>query len=248
LAHGLGKLTTYGIELSYSRAEEAERLLDHVLATGFENAVLTDGTFSFCILNPPYDGETATGGGERLEGRLLLSTTPLLCENGVLVCILPETRVDEKIARHLVGLLTCAVSALPNLITRLSARWSSSGARKPTGSATQEAVDEIRSWALGNLVISYEDHLVPLTDDEILLARVEKAIGKKPEERQIKNRVIALISGQALKKRNAGDETLVWGKKLTFGGWMPNGGSSKGKGHSHCPHRIRLFILLYSNR
>jgi hypothetical protein len=43
--------------------------------------------------------------------------------------------------------------------------------------ATQESVDEIRSWALGNLVIGYEDRLAPLTDDGILLARVEKVIG-----------------------------------------------------------------------
>lgn len=51
LAHGLGRITAYSIELSYSRAEEAERLLDHALATGFENAVLTD--LYFIRLKPP---------------------------------------------------------------------------------------------------------------------------------------------------------------------------------------------------
>ena len=214
LAHGLGRITTYGIELSYSRAEEAERLLDHVLATGFENAVLTDGTFSFCLLNPPYDGETATGGGERLEGRFLHSTTPLLCENGVLVYIIPETRVDEKIARHLAGWyadLRCFRFTEPDY--QAFRQVVIFGRKKAYRQPTQEAVDEIRAWALGNLVVGYEDRLVPLTDDEILAARVEKAIGKKPEELQIANRVVALISGQALNKQNAGDETLVWAMK-----------------------------------
>jgi len=214
LAHGLGRMFTYGIELSYSRAEEAERLLDHALATGFENAVLTDGTFSFCLLNPPYDGETATGGGERLEGRFLHSTTPLLCENGVLVYIIPETRVDEKIARHLAGWyadLRCFRFTEPDY--QAFRQVVIFGRKKAYRQPTQEAVDEIRSWALGNLVVGYEDRLAPLTDDEILLARVEKAIGKKPEELQIANRVVVLISGQALNKQNAGDETLVWAMK-----------------------------------
>ncbi len=220
LAHGLGRVTTYGIELSYSRADEAERLLDHILTTGFENAVLTDGTFSFCLLNPPHDGETATGGGERLEGRFLLSTTPLLCENGVLVYIIPETRVDEggrsasAIARHLAGWyadLRCFRFTEPDY--QAFRQVVIFGRKKAYRQPTQEAVDEIRSWALGNLVTGYEDRLVPLTDDEILAARVEKAIGKKLEELQIANRVVSLISGQTLNKQNASNETLVWAMK-----------------------------------
>jgi len=67
LAERIGKgVTTYGIELSPQRAEEAGRLLDHVLNTAFENAVLTDEMFSLVFTNPPYDGETITGGGERV--------------------------------------------------------------------------------------------------------------------------------------------------------------------------------------
>jgi hypothetical protein len=212
LAHSLGKVTTFGIEISYSRAEEAEKLLDNVLATGFENAVLTNETFSFCITNPPYDGETATGGGERLEGRFLLSTTPLLCDGGVLVYIIPEARVDEKIARHLAGWygnLRCFRFTEPDYtVFRQVVIF---GRKKTYRQPTQEAADAIRHWAQGNQVIGYEERLIPLTDDEILLARAEKALGsKKPEELQIASRVVSLASGQMLTKQNASETTLVW--------------------------------------
>ncbi len=104
LAGQLGRtVTTYGIELSPQRTEEASQRLDHVLNTAFENAVLTDETFSFLLVNPPYDGETATGGGERMEFIFLNAGTKLLVRGGVLVYIIPEKRVSEKIARHLAG-------------------------------------------------------------------------------------------------------------------------------------------------
>ena len=98
--HLYGSVTTYGIELSPQRAEEAGKLLDYVLNTAFENAVLTDETFSLVFTNPPYDGETMTGGGERMEYTFLTASTKLLVRGGVLVYIIPETRVSEKIARH----------------------------------------------------------------------------------------------------------------------------------------------------
>ena len=143
-----------------------------------------------------------------------------MCENGVLVYIIPETRVDEDgraasaIARHLAGWyadLRCFRFTEPDY--QAFRQVVIFGRKKAYRQPTQEAVDEIRSWAMGNLVIGYEDRLVPLTEDEILAARVEKAIGKKPEELQIANRIVALISGQALNKQNAGDETLVWAMK-----------------------------------
>jgi hypothetical protein len=104
LAGHLGKgVSTFGIELSPQRAGEAETRLAHVLNTPFENAVLTEETFSLLFTNPPYDGESSTGGGERLEYTFLTNGTRLLVRGGVLVYIIPETRVSEKIARHLAG-------------------------------------------------------------------------------------------------------------------------------------------------
>jgi hypothetical protein len=94
---------SYGIELSDPRAEEAKAILNHVLCTGFEFAVLTRGTFSAVLLNPPYDGETSTGGGTRLEETFLKNATPLLTAGGVMIYIIPHKRVTEVVARHLAG-------------------------------------------------------------------------------------------------------------------------------------------------
>ncbi len=97
---------TYGIELSDTRAEEASKLLDHVLNTAFEYAVLTRGSYSGALLNPPYDGENETGSGTRLEERFLTETTPLLVTGGLLIYIIPHARITEAIARHLAGWYT----------------------------------------------------------------------------------------------------------------------------------------------
>ncbi len=94
---------SYGIELSDTRAEEAKSILNHVLCTGFEFAVLTRATFSAILLNPPYDGEGMTGGGTRLEEVFLKNATPLLVAGGVMIYIIPYKRVTEVMARHLAG-------------------------------------------------------------------------------------------------------------------------------------------------
>ncbi|MDI6769430.1 MAG: DUF6094 domain-containing protein [Anaerolineales bacterium] len=88
IARALPGSETYGIELSDTRATEANEVLGHVLNTAFEYAVLTRGTFSAVLLNLPYDGETETGGGTRLEERFLTETTPLLTLAGMLDVVL----------------------------------------------------------------------------------------------------------------------------------------------------------------
>ena len=50
--------TTYGIELDEYRAEQAKRLLDHVLKGSYEDARVTNSAFSCLFLNPPYDWES----------------------------------------------------------------------------------------------------------------------------------------------------------------------------------------------
>src|SRR5713226_8653128 len=67
IATSHGPAETYGIELSDLRATAAKQLLNHVINTGYEYAVLTDETFSLALTNPPYDGESETGAGTRLE-------------------------------------------------------------------------------------------------------------------------------------------------------------------------------------
>jgi hypothetical protein len=218
VAHNLGKTTTYGIELSYSRAEEAARVLDFVLETGFENAILTEETFSFCWLNPPYDGETTTGGGERLESRFLLSVTPLLCQDGILVYIIPESRVDDghnnAIARHLAGWYTdlrCFRFTEPDYsVFRQVVIF---GRKKAYRQPTLEAANTILSWAKGQAVTGYDEQTVPLTDDELAVTRLEKTFGKMPEELQVLQGKASLLSGQPLQVKYASESTIVWALK-----------------------------------
>jgi predicted RNA methylase len=54
IAAAHGPADCYGIELSDLRAAEAKTVLNYVLNTGYEYAVLTDETFSLVLLNPPY--------------------------------------------------------------------------------------------------------------------------------------------------------------------------------------------------
>lgn len=100
-----GHAETYGIELSDVRARDAEDRLAYVLNTAYEYAQLTEGTFSTCLLNPPYDGESATGGGKRMEETFLVDrgTTSWLVPGAVLIFIIPHHRINEAIARHLAG-------------------------------------------------------------------------------------------------------------------------------------------------
>jgi hypothetical protein len=100
-----GHAETYGIEISDVRTNAAQDRLTHVLNTAYEYAVMTPETFSLVWLNPPYDGESATGGGKRMEETFLcdLPTTYALILGGILIYIIPHTRINERIARHLAG-------------------------------------------------------------------------------------------------------------------------------------------------
>jgi hypothetical protein len=160
LAERLGRnITTYGIELSPQRASEAEQRLDYVLNTGFENAALTEETFSMVLLNPPYDGSEMTGGGERMEYTFLTSSTKLLVRGGVLVYIIPEPRVSEKIARHLTGWykdLRCFrftgedYAAFRQIIIF--------GVRRLVyQQPTNAEVEEVTSWSRGQVLTGYQE-------------------------------------------------------------------------------------------
>ena len=92
---------TWGAELSQPRAEEAAKALDLALATAWENTILAPGSIGLLLLNPPYDWDGVEG--KRLELHFLRSTAKKLRPDGVLVYIIPQSRIDAKIAKALSG-------------------------------------------------------------------------------------------------------------------------------------------------
>ncbi len=96
---------TYGIELDEHRAEEAKQILNHVLKCSYTQTRITNGCFSVLFLNPPYDEETFSNGtvtsSERKEKLFLKDTIKYLRPSGLLIYIIPQTRLDKAIAKIL---------------------------------------------------------------------------------------------------------------------------------------------------
>ena len=118
---------TYGIELSDSRAQAAHTRLGNVFNCAYENAVTTVGSYSLILLNPPYDGESFTGGGKRMEEIFLvnLPTTKLLVVGGVLVYLIPHIPASTWILPGIWpdGTKSCAATNCPHWNLKHSNRW-----------------------------------------------------------------------------------------------------------------------------
>jgi Uncharacterised methyltransferase family (DUF6094) len=101
------KTITYGVELDHQRAEESKSRLHHVLRCGIEETRIQHSSCSLLLLNPPYDEltleEEADTKTERQERAFLRMTVPYLISGGVLVYIIPQSRLDKAIARLLVS-------------------------------------------------------------------------------------------------------------------------------------------------
>jgi SAM-dependent methyltransferase len=92
---------TYGIEIDGHRAEEAKTKLDCVLKCGYEQTRISNSCFSCLFLNPPYDWETEDEGSERKEKVFLKETMKYLKPKGLLVYIIPQSRLDKSTAKIL---------------------------------------------------------------------------------------------------------------------------------------------------
>ena len=94
---------TYGVELDQHRAGEAESRIQNVLKCGIEETRIARQSCSLLFLNPPYDEATleedADTKTERQEKAFLRMTVPYLMPGGVLVYIIPQTRLNRGIAR-----------------------------------------------------------------------------------------------------------------------------------------------------
>ena len=96
---------TYGIELDEHRAEQAKGNLDKVLKCSCAQARIANGCYSVLFLNPPYDEETFSNGmvtsSERKEKIFLRDSIKYLRSKGLLIYIIPQSRLDKAIAKIL---------------------------------------------------------------------------------------------------------------------------------------------------
>lgn len=88
---------TYGIELDHARAELAKQNLDFVISGDFFQTKISNNAFSVILSNPPYFSD----GIERQELSFLRSTIKYLQVSGILIFIISQNRLDEKIAKLL---------------------------------------------------------------------------------------------------------------------------------------------------
>jgi len=99
-------LEAYGIEIDAERALEASSRLHRVLHLDHASARAPHHSFQVLFLNPPYD--YAEGEGKRTEYQFLRDTTKWLQPGGLLVYIVPQYRVDARMA----GFLATAYASL----------------------------------------------------------------------------------------------------------------------------------------
>ncbi len=88
---------TYGIELDRRRASRAKSRLDHVIRSDFFRCRISPKSASLVLLNPPY----ADDDDGRLEFSFLRAAHPLLKPGGVLIYLVPQRRLNERVARVL---------------------------------------------------------------------------------------------------------------------------------------------------
>lgn len=97
--------TTHGVELDHQRADASKARLHHVLRCSIEETRMQHRSCSLLLLNPPYDEltpeEEADAKTERQERAFLRMMVPYLIPGGVLVYIIPQNRLDKRIARLL---------------------------------------------------------------------------------------------------------------------------------------------------
>ncbi len=91
----------YGIELNQERAAAAKEKLTRVLRADLRSTRIANGAFGLVYLNPPYDFSVRTQldeAAERLELHFLQASLRYLQPQGILVYLIPERRLESRIA------------------------------------------------------------------------------------------------------------------------------------------------------
>ena len=95
---------SYGIEPDTQRGKIAKQNLTRCLITDYENSRISNRAFSLLYLNPPYDWSIRNdevSASERHERTFLRDTICYLIPGGVLVYLIPQSRLDKTIAKIL---------------------------------------------------------------------------------------------------------------------------------------------------
>ncbi len=95
---------SYGIEPDTQRGKIARQNLTRCLITDYENSRISNRAFSLLYLNPPYDWNIRNddlSASERHERTFLRDTICYLMPGGVLVYLIPQSRLDKTIAKIL---------------------------------------------------------------------------------------------------------------------------------------------------
>ena len=152
LAECLGRpnglpIETFGVELHRDRAEEARGILDHSLASDLFRTSMANGSFGLLYLNPPYDWDA--GDEKRVEHRFLTHCTRYLAEDGLLVFIVPRSRLAVS-ARYLAThYQTLRCWAFPRPEREAYDQVVLMGYRKADPSPNAYAEGRVREWAYG---------------------------------------------------------------------------------------------------
>jgi SAM-dependent methyltransferase len=89
------KVLRYGIELDTYRAEQARSLAGEVIQGNCFDVQCPVDSFSLIYLNPPYDFELGEQNSQRMERLFLEHVYRWLKPGGVLVFVIPGTRIGE---------------------------------------------------------------------------------------------------------------------------------------------------------
>ena len=95
---------TFGIEIDRRRGAQAQKVLTRCLVTDYQNVRVSPGAFSLLWLNPPYDWaarDDELDKSERYERTFLRECIFWLQPGGILVYLIPQRRMDIRVARIL---------------------------------------------------------------------------------------------------------------------------------------------------
>lgn len=95
----LWNLEAYGIEIDAERARASAERLHKVLNLDYAAARIPTHAFQVLYLNPPYSPDESEA--KRAEYRFLRDTGKWLQPRGILIYIIPQYRLDARMARHL---------------------------------------------------------------------------------------------------------------------------------------------------